>query len=267
MRGVLLVAALCAAVIAASSQDATAAQRAGGEGVLEIVFSSELATGRNEIATTFTPSISPAGLLHNCTVWVFPDLSSVQLPVGTAVYDISTLTPVQKLRVPEDGRLTVTLPPDRYSVVQRDCFPIQIRSYDPCCPHIDADPGRKRLDTEDGEIVAFTQTVDVHPDRLARVTAIGRPEPEPSRRKILIVAGACLAALFGVAAIGSIRILRPVYNPVSDPDHPISLPPETEEEAQRKAGFDQVFGEFLRDRARPGEREGIDRHEPRDHEA
>jgi hypothetical protein len=176
---------------------------------------------------------------------VYDDLSSRTMPNGTTPLNLSSLNPVASLRPNENGVADASLPPGAYSVVYRNCFVVEydFRIGTICCPHVDASPRLQQLRTDSGDWVSDYQPVEIVEGAATTATLIGRPEPRPSRNEVRLIALLCLGLVVGGAALFSVTRLRPRFNPKSDPDNPVSLPPDPN---YRPADFDDVFGEFLK---------------------
>lgn len=230
------------------------------EGLLELHVATAFASLENpSLGAPFeSKPLSAAGLSQDCEVYVFNDLSNTRMPNGTAYLDVSSLTPLSRSPVNQDGSLYIYLPAGRYSIIYRSCIPVDARPYIvpgsgargiglTCCPRIQADPPLQELRTESGDWVSDMQTIDVPAGGRARVSMLGLPEEPPSRKKIWTYILISVGLVVGGAVVASLGALRPRFNPTSRADRTQSLPPNTDPD-YRPADFDDVFGDFLKKR-------------------
>jgi hypothetical protein len=231
------------------------------EGLLELHLATAFAsldTSPTDLLLDGEEPLSRAGLSQGCEVLVFGDLSKTRLPAGTRPLDLSSLTPVKRSPVNQDGTLYLYLPPGRYSVVNHSCIPVDVRPYIgpitrraptglTCCPRVEADPPMTKLRTESGDWVIDIQTVDVRANQTTRATILGLPEEPPSKKKVWAYIAIVVGLVLGASIVGSIGVLRPKFNPISKANRTKELNPDPDPD-HRPADFDDVFGDFLRRR-------------------
>jgi hypothetical protein len=221
------------------------------EGLLDVRIQTAFASLVPVSLEPLGETLSRAGLSQDCRILIFDDLTEVRVPDGTQPLNLSSLRALKRMPVTQDGTLLLYLPAGRYAVVNSYCIPVStgnpfsrtVVGSLSCCPSIEADPPYQSLTTESGDWVASYQTVDVVAGGRTRLTVEGLPEQPVSRKKLWTTILVAVGLVAGVALIASVGILRPKFNPRSDPKNPKSLETAATE---RAADFDDVFGDFLK---------------------
>jgi hypothetical protein len=249
------------AVASSIGPGGTAAQDVG-TGVLVVEIGTELAVPPPRLGSP-TPSVTSAGLLATCEVIVYRDLSDVRVPDQLAEQNAVPSEWIGRISPDDAGRATFELPAGRYSVLQRGCIGERTADTNPgesdfsaeCCVRLQGEPELVWVRTE-SEAPAFqVQIAEVTQGATANVSLSAVAESETSNSERWFFAGLLAAVLGVIAVFGIVRWLRPTYGPRSSLPAK-SLPPETEEEKQRRrVTFEDVFGDAVEERRESEDRD------------
>jgi hypothetical protein len=178
----------------------------------------------------------------DCNVFVY------NLIPDDALFRAYDNAPVAQRSTTATGEAVFSLPPGEYSV-RKQCAHTGKKVEGAgvaCCRYYDEEPGYRLISRTEGIGHFVVQDVRVNPgeETTASVRESTRSfvNRNQIRMRVLIVLGVLLAG----SALTGIWKFRPRYDPKSDPKNPKRL--QTKGPEHRRAGFDDVFGDFLKKR-------------------
>jgi hypothetical protein len=115
-----------------------------------------------------------------------------------------------------------------------------------CCPAVKASPRQRVVYNEFGRPALVVQDVEIKPGEVTSASVAAAPNlPVSGREYWTIIAIVVAVTIVGLGLTAAWKFL-PRYDPRSDPKNPKRFEPNGPE--RKPAGFDDVFGDFLKKR-------------------
>jgi hypothetical protein len=144
------------------------------------------------------------------------------------------------------GEALLSLPPGQYSVRTECAHSNKEFNGVVCCQYYDADPGYRFIESTEGIAHFVVQDVRVEAGKLTTATLSESIKEDIDRGRILFWSLVVVGVVLAGCGLAGLWRFRPRYNPTSDARNPKRYEPK--EPGHDPAGFDDVFGDFLKKR-------------------